>query len=680
MNESDAKTRIIKLRGLINEYRYNYHVLDKSIMSEGAADSLKHELALLEEQFPKLVTSDSPTQRVAGKPLKEFKSIKHKSRMLSLNDVFSIDELNAWQSRIIKPLSQEEIASLSYFVDLKFDGLACSLIYQDGVLEMALTRGDGFVGEDITQNVRTLESVPLKLEASNKSELFLNGRTEIRGEIVMHKADFEALNIKRREKSLPLFKNPRNTAAGTLRQLNTKIVAKRKLYFYGYDLLRDEESDVPSYEYAYQSMKLLGIRTNKMASRKLTLIEVELFLKTWEQKRQNLPFNTDGVVVKINDREIYKKLGVVGKAPRGAVAFKFPAEEATTRVKDIIISVGRTGAATPVAVLEPINVAGSTVQHASLHNEDEIKRLDIRIGDTVIVHKAGDIIPQITKVLTKLRSGHEKRFDFAKILTNHPLDFIRPEGEVVWRAINRDNPSIIKRGLAHFASKGAMDIEGLGEKNVELLINSGLVKDFADIYQLERSNLLKLERFAEVSTDNLLNAVKSKKHPELARFIVGLGIRHVGVQTAIDLSAKFYSLDNLIQTAKDQPEDLYEVDGIGEVVAHSIVEWFNDVKNQDLLKKFKNLGVWPKNYISTSGPLVGQSFAITGPLKSMSRDVAADKIRKLGGAFQSSVVRGTTYLVYGSKVGESKRQKAESFGTKLVDEEEFLRLINAIRD
>ena len=674
MSKQQDAVRIKKLRELISDYRYNYHVLDQSTMSEAAADSLKHELTQLEEKYPDLVTADSPSQRIAGKPLPQFKSVAHTSRMLSLNDVFNETEMRAWEKRIHKLASVDE---LEYFVDLKMDGFACSLWYEDGVLVRALTRGDGLVGEDITQNIRTLEAIPLRLRKTKPYEHLLNGRTEIRGEVLMYKEDFARLNEKRQAAGEPLFKNPRNTAAGTMRQLDSKLVAQRPMYFHGYDLLRQIGNEVATYSDAYEAMKRLGIRTNPVAEVVPDIDAVVEYADRWQDKRLELGFGTDGLVVKVNDRSVYSRLGVVGKAPRGAVALKYPSEEATTKIKDIIISVGRTGAATPVAVMEPVDVAGSTVQHASLHNQDEIERLDVRIGDTVIIHKAGDIIPKVTRVLSELRTGSEKKYDMVAELEAHELQFVQPPGEVIWRAVSRDNPAIIKRAIQHFASKQALDIDGLGEKNVDLLVDQGLVRDFADLYTLKASELEQLERFAELSSENLEAAIADKRRPPLARFLNGLGIRHVGVQTSIDIANTYQSLENLQKVATEKPEELYEIDGIGEVVARSIVQWFLDEQNTELLEKFRKLDVWPKPAKKADGPLQGKSFAITGTLSSMSRELAAEKIRAQGGTFQSSVGKGTDYLVHGAALGDGKRAKAEKFGTQLLDEKSFLKLIEA---
>ncbi len=674
MSKSRDSERILKLRELINDYRYHYHVLDESIMSEAAADSLKHELTKLEEQYPDLVTPDSPTQRVAGESLPGFRQLTHSQRMLSLNDVFGQAELEAWQKRIEKLVPTLQSDPMEFFVDLKMDGLACALHYEDGVFARAITRGDGFVGEDVTANVKTIESVPYHLRHTKKHASFLKGHTEIRGEIVIHKDDFSDLNMRRDQEGLPLFANPRNLAAGTIRQLDPKLVANRPLRFRAWELLRDEPADVPTNEFAYQALRDLGVAVNVQATVLKTVDEIIRFANEWEEKRHNLPFNTDGLVVKLNDRQIYRELGIVGKAPRGAVAYKYPAEEATTIVKDILISIGRTGAATPVAVFEPVVVAGSTVQHASLHNADEIVRKDIRIGDTVIIFKAGDIIPQVERVLPELRPKNSRPFDMELELSRQykELEFIRPKGEVVYRVKGVTGPLLLKRGLEHFASKAALDIDGLGEKNVGALVDAGLVNDLADIYTLTKDQIMKLDRFADLSAQNLVDAVAKVKQPGLARFVYGLGIRHVGVQTAIDLSKAFRRLDSLGSASLD---DLRSIEGIGETVAESILLWFDEPENQQLLAKFRALGVWPQDVKETGGKLADKKFAITGTLETMSRDQAAEKIRLLGGTFQSSVGKDTDYLIVGSNVGASKLKKAKNLGISQLYEKEFVELL-----
>lgn len=666
----DARKRVVRLREVINEYRHEYHVNDRSTMDEAAADSLKHELSQLETQYPELITPDSPTQRVAGAPSAKFASIQHSSRMLSLNDVFDEAELQAWVARIQKLVPA---AALEYFVDLKMDGFACALVYRDGLLERAITRGDGFVGEDVTTNVRTLDSVPLRLGSAKKYAHFLKGRTEVRGEIVMYKKDFETLNKKREAESKPLFANPRNTAAGTIRQLDPRLVAARPLHFRAYDIIRDDPAEVPSYAVAYEVMGELGLIRNPQAPVLSSIAKVKSYADTWEEKRHNLPYSTDGLVVKVNDRAVYTRLGVVGKAPRGAVAYKYPAEQSTTKVKDIFISIGRTGAATPVAMLEPVVVAGSTVQMATMHNESEVHRKDVRIGDTVIIHKAGDIIPEVLEPIVKLRTGKEKQFvmpkdcpDCATKLTKLKAD------DAVWRCPNEACPSRSWKRIEHYASKGALDIEGLGEKNVIALIDSGLISDTADIYTLRAEKVEQLDRFATVSSQKLVTAIQDKKQPPLSRFLFGLGIRHVGAQTAVDLANHFKSLSGLSQATIDE---LHGVDGIGEVVAESIVEWFAEPVNQKLLDKFIKHGVQPQKVAHSGGKLTGQAFVVTGTLDSMGREEAGEKIRSLGGTFQSSVGKDTTYVVVGDKPGGSKLKKAEKLGTKIIDEQQLIKIV-----
>lgn len=671
MTLAQAKTRVEKLRQLIADYRYHYHVLDESTMSEAAADSLKHELTQLEEQFPELVTPESPSQRVAGAPLPGFTQVKHTSRMMSLNDVFSRAEVEAWLARLEKLAPGH---SVELFADIKMDGLACALVYENGVLARAVTRGDGFVGEDVTANIRTIDSVPTHLRHDKKFAGFLKGRTEIRGEVIIYKKDFEVLNRQREEAGMPLYANPRNTAAGSIRQLDPKLAAARPLRFRAWEILRDNPEEIPTYAFAYEAIRALGLAANNHAEVFTDISKLMKFAETWEHKRHDLPYNTDGLVVKLNDRKLYAELGFVGKAPRGAVAYKYAAEEGTTVVKDIVLSIGRTGAATPVAVFDPVVVAGTTVQHASLHNADEIARKDVRIGDTVIIFKAGDIIPQVSKVLTELRPKKTHKFDMEKELKRQypELTFERPEGEAVYRVKGASGTILLKGALEHFASRGALDIEGLGEKNVAALIEAELVQDLADIYTLTKEQVIELERFADISAGKLVTAIQEKKTPELPRFIYGLGIRHVGSQTAIDLAEHFGALEKLSKATLD---DLREVGGIGEVVAESILAWFADPDNQRLLEKFEKVGVKPHFESHARGPLHGMSFVVSGTLESMGRDEAADKIRALGGTFQTSVGKDTTYLVVGANVGASKLVKAEKLGTKQIDEGAFLKLL-----
>lgn len=671
MSDPTAAERARKLRELLLEYAHQYYNLEDPSVEDAVYDGLIQELKSMEASNPELVSPDSPTQRVASKPLDKFVKVRHSKPMISLNDVFSREDVEAWVVRMNKLLPGR---THEFFCDTKKDGLACALVYVDGVFTQAITRGDTIIGEDVTQNVRTIKNVPLRLRGKAKNSSFLKGRTEIRGEIVMYKTDFARLNKNREKLGLPVFANPRNLSAGTIRQLDPKLVSERPLHFVGYDLLRDEPKEVPTNMFAYQAMTDLGITRSPEAEVFTAIDDVMKFIDSWDTKRQELPYITDGLVIKVNDRSQYDELGSVGKNPRGAVAYKYAAEQATTVVKDIVISIGRTGAATPVAVFSPVVVAGSTVKHASLHNADEIARHDVRIGDTVVIYKAGDIIPQVEKVLVELRPKGAKKIDFEKELARQypELEFVRPEGEAVYRVKGLTGPIILKRALQHYASKGALDIDTLGEKNVEALVDAKLVGDIADIYSLTYDQVIKLERFADISARKLVDAIAEKKNPGLAHFIYGLGIRHVGIQTAIDLSKRFKSLEGFVNA---ELEELNAVDGVGVVVAESIVAWFSDPASQKLLEKFEHLGVKPKSVSHVGGKLDGISFVVTGTLQSMGREVAAEKVRNLGGIFQSSLGKDTQYLVVGANVGASKLKKAASYGTKQINEEAFLKLI-----
>ncbi len=670
MKPSQPSIRVKELRELLAGYSYEYHALDNPSVSDAVYDSLFAELKKLESEHPDLITTDSPTQRVGSELLGGFKKVQHSSRMLSLNDVFDRADVEAWVKRTDKLLP---FAKHEFFADIKMDGLACALVYVDGLFMQAITRGDSFIGEDVTENVKTIKNIPLRLRRAVGFEGLLIGRTEIRGEIVMFKQDFLKLNRERVSAGEPEFANPRNLAAGTVRQLDPKLVASRNLHFRAYDLLRDNPAEVPTNMFAYQALTAIGITRNQQASIFSSVDQVMRFIDYWNEKRHALPFNTDGLVVKVNDREVFRELGVVGKQPRAAVAFKYAPEEATTIVRDIVISIGRTGAATPVAVFDPVVVAGTTVKHASLHNADEIARLDIRIGDTVVIFKAGDIIPQVQNVVMELRPKNSQVFEFENALKQQypELQFERPKGEVIYRVKGATGDLLLKLAVGHFASKTAFDIDTLGEKNVYALVNAGLVHDLADIFTITKEQLLILDRFAEISAQKLINAIYAKKMPPLERFVYGLGIRHVGVQTAIELIKKFGSIE-VLQNA--DIEQLRSVDGVGEIVAESIIAWFADPDNEALLEKFKSLGVEPV-YEKKTGKLVGHNFVITGTLKNMSRDEAADRIRELGGTFQNAIAKDTTYLVAGEKVGASKLTKAKQYGIQIISENELIEKI-----
>ena len=654
----DVIDRATKLRELIDDYRYNYHVLDQSTMSESAADSLKHELSQLEDKYPELITPDSPTQRIAGQALDKFIKVEHSERMTSLSDVFSRDELSSWldRSKKLQPEGNYEL-----FIDIKMDGLACALVYENGIFTQAITRGDGIVGEDVTANVRTIENIPLRIASIE--------RTEIRGEIVIFKDDFDKLNESRRVAGEPEFANPRNLAAGSIRQLDPSVAASRPLKFIAYDIL-DTSSTLSQ---VYDQLKTLGFRTSGVQKIFADIDAAYAYIQELEDHRDDMPFNTDGSVIKINDRALFKQLGIVGKTPRGATAYKYPAEEATTIVRDIVISIGRTGAATPVAILDPVEVAGTTVQHASLHNADEISRLDVRLGDTVIIFKAGDIIPQVERVLTELRPSNTKPFDYEQALADQYPDliFYRPEGEVVFR-IQGNTTEILKRSLEYYASRSAMNIEHLGPRNVSVLIDAELVGSIADLYELTVDQVSKLDRFGQLSAENLVGAIQSSKTPPLSRFITALGIRHVGAQTAIDLANHFRSLDNLRKATEDE---LLSVEGIGLTVAQSILAYFADEDNLTVLNHLDQLGLKPVFTDTSTLPLAGKSYVITGTLASQSREDAEQYIRDLGGTITSGVVKNTTALILGDNPGKSKLDKATKLNIPTITEAEFLDLL-----
>ena len=662
--KSAAKARIEKLKELINDYRYHYHVLDESIMSEAAADSLKHELSQLEEQYPEFITPDSPTQRVAGKPLDKFQKVTHASRMISLADVFSESEIRDWVARNYKLVDRG--TEFTFFTDIKMDGLAMSLHYENGIFQQAVTRGDGLVGEDVTMNVKTIQNIPLKLNLDNPPE-----HLEVRGEVIIFKQDFEKLNQMQAKLGEKPFANPRNLAAGTIRQLDPRIAASRPLRFMAYDLVTP---DLPTHQEAYVFLRQIGFQTSGQDHVYTHLNEVFAEIKHLGQVRGDFLFNTDGMVIKINDRKIYSELGIVGKTPRAAVAFKYPAEESTSKVRDIVISIGRTGAATPVAILDPVEIAGSTVRHATLHNSDEIAKLDIRIGDTVIIYKAGDIIPKIKEVLFTLRPENTEPFDYEKALKNQypELEFERPDGEVVYRVKGQDSDFILRRNLEYFASKQALNIEGLGEKNVNLLVDAGLLKSLVDLYRLQKSDLIKLERFGELSATKLINAIEGTKQAPLAKFITALGIRHVGAQTAVALADAFQSLEALRDATE---EELLKIPDIGLTVSESILAYFADEDNLRQLDDFASLGVHPVYVNHDNAPLKGQSFVVTGTLTDMGREEAEDLLREKGATVTSSVTKNTTALIAGAKPGASKVTKAEKLGIKIISEAEFRELI-----
>lgn len=678
MTKREDSRRIEELRRLLNQYAYEYYALDSPSVSDAIYDSLYGELKQLETKCPELITPDSPTRRIVAGSATKFQKYHHKRRMISIMDTFSDQEAYDWVSKVRryaeKNLSIATLAELdevNYWLDAKMDGLACSLHYRDGLLALAVTRGDGMVGEVVTDNVRVVPTVPLRL---HDDPVFTEGETEVRGELIMLRADFDQINrqlIKRGDKP---FANPRNLAAGTIRQLDPQVVTSRPLEFHAYDLLRDGVDDAMTNQAVYEKLTQLGFKVNPEAHLESSFADAISYAHRFRTEVQpSLPFNTDGLVIKINDRKLYDRLGIVGKYPRGAVAYKYPAETATTKVRDIVLSLGRTGAVTPVAVFEPVQLAGTTVQHATLHNADEIARLDVRIGDTVVIYKAGEIIPQVQSVITGLRPADSRPYDFIRAMhRQYPeLEFERPEGEAVWRVKNPgDAITITVQAIKHFAGRQALDIEGLGERNAELLVSTGLVSDVADIYSLTVEAVSKLDRFAELSATKLVGEIQRKKAPPLDRFIYGLGIRHVGAKTANDIAKHFTGLEDFSDSTIGQLE---AIPGIGQIVAESIQGWLSDESNIRLLDKFAQLGVYPVS-VRAGGSLAGISFVITGAL-SVSRDELANQIRLRGGNFQTGVGKSTDYLVVGQRVGSSKLAKAKQLGVKVISEAQLMEML-----
>lgn len=678
MTKREDSRRIEELRRQLNQYAYEYYALDSPSVSDAIYDSLYSELKQLETKYPELITPDSPTRRIVAGSATKFQKYHHKRRMISIMDTFSDQEAYDWVSKVRryaeKNLSVATLAELdgvNYWLDAKMDGLACSLHYQDGLLALAVTRGDGMVGEVVTDNVRVVPTVPLRL---HDDPVFTEGETEVRGELIMLRADFDQINRQLIERGDKPFANPRNLAAGTIRQLDPQVVASRPLEFHAYDLLRDGVDDAMTNQAVYEKLTQLGFKVNPEAHLESSFADAISYAHRFRTEVQpNLPFNTDGLVIKINDRKLYDRLGIVGKYPRGAVAYKYPAETATTKVRDIVLSLGRTGAVTPVAVFEPVQLAGTTVQHATLHNADEIARLDVRIGDTVVIYKAGEIIPQVQSVITGLRPADSRPYDFIRAMhRQYPeLEFERPEGEAVWRVKNPgDAITITVQAIKHFAGRQALDIEGLGERNAELLVSTGLVSDVADIYSLTVEAVSKLDRFAELSATKLVNEIQGKKTPPLDRFIYGLGIRHVGAKTANDIAKHFAGLEDFSDSTIGQLE---AIPGIGQIVAESIQGWLSDESNIRLLDKFAQLGVHPVP-VQAGGSLAGVSFVITGAL-SVSRDELANQIRLRGGNFQTGVGKSTDYLVAGQRVGSSKLAKAKQLGVKVISEAQLMEML-----
>jgi len=674
MTKEEAKKRIEKLKKLINRHRYLYHVLDKQEIPDEAFDSLKHELLKLETEYPELVTSDSPTQRVGGKPLDKFKKVEHSAPMLSIEDIFSEKELEDWEN-YLKRL--EKSNEFEYFVEPKIDGFAITLLYKNGVFSTGATRGSGLIGEDVTINLRTISSIPLRLEIRGKfpndriekkvKELMNKGKIEIRGEVYMEKADFADFNKRMVKKGVAPYANPRNLAAGSIRQLNPKLAASRPLKFLGYDIVSDMGQTKHSEE--HQILASLGFKsaTGKVYSKLSDIVD---FWKNIAKKRTNLPFQIDGIVISMNDNAIFQKLGVAGKSPRGIRALKFSPKQNTTKILDVKFQIGRTGAITPVAVLLPVQIEGVTITRATLHNEDEIKRLAVKIGDTVIVERAGDVIPAVSKTIPDLRTGEEKEIIFPRVCPTCKTKLKKDASEAIWRCPNINCPSRKRENLYHFVSRKAFDIEGLGPKIINQLADQNLISNPADIFELEEGDLMPLERFAEKSANNLIEAIQKSKEIPLARFIFSLGIRHIGEETAHDLADHFGTIDNL---KKSGEEELKGISGIGEKVAESVYDWLKLEKSTQLLDNLRRVGIKIIPPQKTGKKLEGKTFVLTGSLETITRSEAEKRIRLLGGEISSSVSKRTDYVVLGEKPG-LKLKEAKKLGVKIIEEKEFLNL------
>jgi len=666
IDKKEAKERISILTGLIEYHRKLYYEKDLPEISDEEYDALERELVFLENKFPEFLFEDSPTQRVGGAPIDSFKKVEHKVPQWSFGDVFDEEEILEFDARI-KRMTSKEVGSEvvpTYTAELKIDGLKVVLEYKKGVLVTASTRGDGKIGEDVTENVKTIRDIPRTI--SEKIDII------VEGEIYLQKKQFEKINKELEKKGEQVYANPRNLAAGTLRQLDPQVVANRKLSAFIYDIALSEEKIGTQYE-ELEYLEKLGFVVNEHFKHFKDIDGVVEMWKKWSDKKDKEDYLIDGIVVKVNEREIQEALGYTGKAPRFAVACKFPAEQVTTLVEDIAFQVGRTGVITPVAHLKPVLVAGSTVSRATLHNEDEIKRLDVRVGDTIVLQKAGDVIPQVVKVVVELRPKDSKVFVFPKKIKECGGDgsIERVPGEVAYRCVNKDSFEMQRRRLHYFSSKAAYDIENLGPKVIDVLLENNLIQNAVDIFTLEKGDLLSLPRFAEKSVDNLLASINDARKVSLSRFIVGLSIDGVGEETAVLLADTFLSIDRVRNLSF---EELDEVRGIGEVVARSIYDWFREEENKNLVDGLlEQVEVEePARFARRpTGPFSGKTIVLTGTLQALSRDEAKEKIRNAGGSISSSVSKNTDFVVAGEKAG-SKLTQAEKFGVKVLSEEEFL--------
>jgi len=662
----EIEKRIKKLREAIDHHRYLYHVLDKQEISDEALDSLKHDLVVLETKYPQFITKDSPSQRVAGEPLPEFEKIEHEVPQWSYNDAFSEEDIVDFDERVKKFL-REKFGDVSpeYVCELKIDGLKIVLTYRKGILETAATRGNGKVGENVTMNVRTIESVPLKL--SEEVDII------VEGEVWLSKKELIRINKEQEKAGKPLFANPRNVAAGTIRQLDPKVVASRKLAVFNYDIAKYSKPMPPTQIGELEEMKRLGFKTNPHYEKCKNVAEIVAFWKKWQKQSKKEDYWIDGVVIKVNERKYQDELGYTGKAPRFGIAFKFPAEQVTTVVEDIVLQIGRTGVLTPVAHLRPVSVAGSTVSRATLHNEDEIERLDIRIGDTVILQKAGDVIPDIVSVVKEMRDGKEKVFHFPKNVQACGGDgsIERVPGMAAWRCVNKNSFSQQKRKFYHFVSKHCFDMEHMGPKNIDLLLEHELITNFDDIFSLKKGDLLTLPRFAEKSADNLLASVEKSKKITLPRFLTALSIPNIGEETAEDIAERFGTIENV---EKATLEELENISGVGGIVATSLFDWFREKENKDLVRRLLNHVEITQVEKKKDTRLSGKSFVLTGTLETMSRDEAKKMIKELGGEVNTSVSKNTSFVVVGETPG-SKFNDAQKLGVATLDEKAFLKML-----
>lgn len=670
MGNLEIKEKIEKLREEIEYHNYRYYVLDSPVISDSEYDRMMRELQQLEEKYPEFLSPNSPTQRVGAKPLEEFATVTHTLPMLSLANAMSEDEVIEFDKRVKKLLG---VSELEYVIEVKIDGLAVELVYINGEFTLGSTRGDGFVGEDITQNLKTIKSIPMRLFRTEG--VVVPERLEVRGEVYMGRKEFEELNKKRELTGEPVFANPRNAASGSVRQLDPKITASRKLNIFCYAMGQIIGIDIKTHMEFLDYLKKWGFRVNSYTKLCRNLEEVFEHYNFIKSIRDEIPYEIDGTVIKVNRLDYQAALGQVSRSPRWAIAYKFESHEEESIIKDIFVGVGRTGALTPVAILEPVNIGGVVVERATLHNEDEIKRKDIKIGDHVIVTRAGDVIPEVVRVITEKRTGSERPFVMPDNcpVCNEPV--VRPEGEAIRRCININCPAQIKGRIIHFASKRAMAIDGLGEKLVDQLVEKGIIKDVSDLYYLKKEELLNLERMADKSAQNIIDAIEASKKRPFNRFIYALGIRHVGEHISGLLAERYKKMEELMTAKEGQ---LINIPEIGPEVASSIVYFFQDEKNRQTIERMIKAGVEIEYPKEESKPLEGMVFVFTGALKSMSRDEAKRLVESLGAKISNSVGKKVNVVVAGDEAG-SKMDKAKQMGIKVINEEEFLKIIKEVQ-